>query len=179
MIFSVSHDANGGGRPSAVFYLDGGVMSGKGHLFSSGGGVIPGIPGGSDFEDSHGHVVALVLPVGKHAFDYWQITNGTGLRIYPKEKPPPLVFEVIAGQVKYLGNLHAHLASGKNLVVMTVTGDGFPEVRDERHRDVPMFQEKYPQYQAKVVVELLALGPWIADLETRKQLELSMPVQKK
>jgi hypothetical protein len=34
-------------------------------------------------------------------------------------------------------------------------------------------------HQAKVVVELLELGPWIADPETRKRLELSMPVQKK
>jgi len=176
VVFSVSHDSDAGRHAQALVYMDGGVASGKGHVFSSGGGMITGFSTASDFGDGYGQLFAVALPVGKHAFDSWQITNRSGLWIYPKEKPAPLVFEVGAGQVKYLGNLHAQLETGKNLFGATAVGDGFVLVRDERRRDVPMFQEQYPQFQTKVVVELLDLGPWVKASGTRQYIEVPIPV---
>lgn len=38
---------------------------------------IPGLPGGSEFHNSYGHLLVLALPAGKHTIDAWQITHGT------------------------------------------------------------------------------------------------------
>ena len=174
VVFSVSHDLAGKRAAKAIFYMDRGVASGGSMFFSLDDAFI-GIPKGSEFKDSYGHLLVLSLPVGKHAIDYWQITSGTGLRIRPSEKPIPLMFEVVSGQVKYLGNLHANLQTGKNIFGLTVTGDGYPEVRDQHQRDIPMFENKYPQFKEKIVLDLLPLGPWIQS-ETRKQLDMiTMP----
>ena len=176
VVFSVSHDSDAGRHAQALVYMDGGVASGKGHVFSSGGGMITGFSTATDFEDGYGQLFAVVLPVGKHAFDTWRITDRWALSIYPREQPAPLVFEVGGGQVKYLGNLHAQLQTGKNLFGATVVGNGVVLVRDERRRDVPMFQEQYPQLQTKIVVELLDLGPWVKASGTRQYIEVPTPV---
>jgi hypothetical protein len=166
---------SGGRGAKAIFYLDGGVMSGRGSMFFSLPDAVPGIPGASAFEDSYGQVITLALPPGRHEIDAWQITNGTGMRIFPKEKPAPLVFHVGAGEIKYLGNLHANLQAGKNLFGKSIVGDGYPEVRDLRERDIRMFEVKYPQFKGKVVADILGLGPWIAGLGTRQQIDPPLP----
>lgn len=170
VVVSVSHDLAGRRAARAIFYMDGGAVSGGSTLLSL-DEVIPGTPRGSEFKGSYGHLLVLSLPPGRHAIDSWQITNGTGLRIFPREKPTPLVFEVVSGEVKYLGNLHANLATGKNIFGMTITADGYPEVRDQRQRDLPMFESRYPQLKDKAVIDLLRLGPWIDIPETRRQLD--------
>ena len=172
VFFSVSHDLAGGRGAKAIFYLDGGVTSGTGSMVFSLREAFPGIPAGSEFEDSYGQLVALALPVGKHQIDGWQITNGTGARIYPREKPAPLEFHVQAGQAKYLGNLHANLQTGRNLFEVTIVGNGYPEVRDRRDRDVEIFEARYPQFKGKVVIEPFALGPWIGKSGTRTQVDI-------
>lgn len=152
-------------------------MSAKdGKMLFSLNDAVPGIAGGSAFQDSYGQLLVLALPSGKHEIDSWQITNGTGLRIFSKEKPVPLVFEVSKGQIKYLGNLHANLQTGKNLFGMTITGNGFPEVRDQGKRDIPMLEEKYPQFKGKVAIDLLPLGPWVRSAETLRRVDPPVPV---
>jgi hypothetical protein len=170
VVLSVSHDLAGRRGARAIFHMDGGAASGGNTLLSL-DEVIPGTPRGSEFKDSYGHLLVLLLPPGKHMIDSWQITNGTGLRIFPREKPTPLVFEVISGQVKYLGNLHANLATGKNIFGITITGDGYPEVRDQQRRDILMFENRYPQFSGKVVIDMLRLGPWLDLSDTDRRLD--------
>ena len=175
VFFSVSHDQSGGRGAKAIFYIEGGA-SGESTMVTSLREAFP-IVLGSEFKDSYGQLIALALPVGKHRIGGWQITNGTGLRIYPREKPVPLEFSVHAGQARYLGNLHANLQTGRNVFGITIVGNGYPEVRDRRDRDVPMFEARYPQFRGKVVIEPLALGPWTAGSGTRTQVDNPPPVQ--
>lgn len=168
---SVSHDLVGGQGASALFYIDGGVPEG-GSMLRSSIKEITGSTSESELKDSHGHLVVFALPPGEHAIDYWQITNGTGLRVLPRVKPTPLTFQVVRGQVTYLGNLHANLATGKNLFGITIVGNGYPEVRDRRQRDLELLERRYPQFKGKVAIDLLRLGPWTAPVETRKNVDI-------
>lgn len=174
VVVSVSHDLAGKRASKAIFYMDEGLPSGRSLLFSL-GEAAPGITRGSEFKDSYGQLLVLSLPAGKHTIDSWQITNGTGLRIFPKEKPQPLVFDVMSGQIKYLGNLHANLATGKNIFGITIIGNGYPEIRDQQQRDIPIFEDRYPQFKNKIVIDLLQPGPWIHAPETRKQVDSVIP----
>jgi hypothetical protein len=166
VVFSVSHDLEGSGSTRAIFYMDGGT-SGGGTMVKSIEEVIPGFFDGSRFEDSFGHVLAIALPAGKHTIDDWQITDNA-LRVRAKQKPTALVFEVEKGKVKYIGNLHAKIAEGSFLGIIA---GGYPEIRDRRERDIPIFEEKYAQFKGKVLVETLPLGPWVPLQETRRQFD--------
>lgn len=175
VVLSISHDLAGPWGTNAIFYMDGGVPNG-GEMLTSFDEVIPGIPKRrSEFEDSYGRVLVLVLPVGAHQIDSWQIASA-GLRIRPNEKPTPLKFEVTGGEIKYLGNLHANLKTGKNTFGMRITDNGYPEIRDQQQRDIRMFEEKYPQFKGKIVVNLLQLGPWVQASENTKQIDYHLPV---
>lgn len=173
VILSVSHDLAGPRGTRAIFYMDRGAAHGGSTLFSV-DEAFPGSLRRGEFKDSHGHLLVLSLPPGKHVIDYWQITNGSGLRIFPKEKPKPLEFEVTNGKIKYLGNLHANLQTGKNIFGITITGNGYPEVIDRQTRDIPMFEDKYPQFKGKVALELLPLGPWVQSPETNRQVDITI-----
>lgn len=178
VIVSVSHDLAGGRNTNAIFYVDGGIVSG-GSMLSSSDKDFFGISSGNEFSDSYGRLLVIALSPGRHTIDSWQIANGSGLRILPKEKLAPLTFEVTRGQIKYLGNLHANLATGKNVFGMTIVGDGYPEVRDLRQRDMSLLDNRYPQFRGKASTELLPLGVWGAGTETRRQTDIKvMPVKK-
>jgi hypothetical protein len=125
--------------------------------------TLTGRPG--EFEDSHGRLIALALPVGKHKFTDWQVTDGT-LRLGPAGTLPPLEFSLQPGQVKYLGNLHAHIQMGRNLVRRQVLVGAVPEVRDLRDRDVELFKKRYPQFKDPVTIETLPLGRWTSTAGT-------------
>lgn len=180
VVVSVSHDLEGTRRTSAIFYMDGGVTNG-GQMLRSLDEAMPGMNRASEFKDSYGHLLVLALPSGRHTIDSWQITNGSGLRVFPRNKPTPLAFDVAPGQVTYLGNLHANLMTGKNVFGITITGDGYPEVRNQQQRDIALFENKYPQFKDKVVVKLLPLGPWAESLDTWKQTDpiITTPILKK
>jgi len=174
-VFSVSHDLAGGRGSKAIFYFNGGPTGENGHYVFSLQDVL-GVPTGSDFEDSYGRVYALALPAGHHAVTGWQISNGTGLRLTSKGAPPPLGFDLSPGEIKYLGNLHAHLVTGKNIFRVTIVGDGRPEVRDQRDRDLPLFEEQFPQFKGRAVVGLLNQGPWAAETDVARQVQLPVVV---
>lgn len=180
-VFSVSHDHAGGRGAKAIVYLNGGPTGENGHYVFSLQDVM-GVPTGSDFEDAYGRLYALSLPAGHHRFSGWQISNGTGMRIYPKEAPASLEFDLAPGAIKYLGNLHAHLMTGKNIFRVTTVGNGYLEVRDQRERDLPLFEEQFPQFKGKAVVDLLDQGPWTRDTDVARQLQppvvVSPPGQK-
>jgi hypothetical protein len=175
IVFSVSHDHVGKRGAKGIFHLDGGAMNG-GDTFISLHPVMPGVPFRNEFNDSYGRILAVSLPAGKHEFSSWQITNGAGLRISPKETPTPLVFEVVSGQIKYLGNLHANLSAGNNIFGMKIVLEGYPEILDRRARDISIFENKYPQLKGKVVFDLLPLGPWMQSSGTRKSVDFITPL---
>jgi hypothetical protein len=77
-------------------------------------------------------------------------------------------------EVVYLGDFHGMTEGGRNLFGMKVTGGGYPELRDRRQRDVPMFEAKYPQFRGKTELALLPEGPWVSGAG-RKQLEPTSP----
>lgn len=174
VVFSVSHDLSGGRGAKAIFYMNGGPTAKNGHYVFSLQDVM-GVPTGSDFEDAYGRLYALSLPAGHHAFTGWQITNGTGLRIAPKEAPTPLEFDLAKGEVKYIGNLHANLTTGKNIFGVTIVGSGFPEVKDQRERDLALFDEQFPQFKGRAQTALLRRGPWLPANVTRS-LQVQPPV---
>jgi hypothetical protein len=175
VVFSVSHDLEGGRGAKAIFYLNGGPTSKDGHYVLSLQDVM-GVPTGSDFEDAYGRLYALSLPAGHHAVTGWQITNGSGLRISSRDIPTPLGFDLAPGEVKYIGNLHAVLATGKNIFRVTIVGAGYPEVRDRRERDLPLFEEQFPRYQGKATIGLLPQGPWVPKAGIARQLQPPPPV---
>jgi len=170
VILSVSHDLSGR-NANAIFYLDGLPAQGGSTLVSA-DDAIPGVHRKSEFTDSRGRLLVLALPPGRHVINYWQISNGTGLRIFPKESPPPLEFDVVSGHVKYIGNLHANLQIGKNVFEIPITADGYPEVIDRQARDLPLFESRYPQLKGKVTVDLLPIGPWMLTPETTRKTDL-------
>ena len=166
VVFSVSHDLRGGKGAKGIFYIDSGAASGKGWMVVSLSEAFPGIAARSEFKDSYGQLIALALPAGKHQVDGWKIIDGYGGQALAREKPPPLEFQVHAGQAKYLGNLHAGLRGRKQLLGVTMVDYGYTEVRDQRDRDVGIFEARYPQFKGKVLIELLPLGTWV-DESTR------------
>ena len=176
VFFSVSHDLVGTTNTKVIFYFDGGPVSGGSMVYSLSQNplLLTGYPG--EFEDSHGQLVTLALPVGKHQITCWQVTGTGGVRLGPTGALPPLEFSVQPGQVRYLGDLHANLRMGKNLLGLLVVGDAYPEVRDKRDRDVELFNKKYPQFKDKVTFDPLALGPWIADSGTSRRVDIPPPL---
>jgi len=150
VFFSVTHDAGLEHRGKASFCVDGGPRKGGMQVDSLRHRWM--LWQGSDFVDSYGYLVVRVLPAGRHEVDCWRVDT-TVSTIVPTNAPSPLVFDVIAGQAKYLGNLHARIPPG----------DAILEVRDERERDVKLFDSLYPQFQDLVVLEPLALGRWTAE----------------
>jgi hypothetical protein len=177
VVFSVTHDRAGRRSVRAMAYLDGGPVNG-GYLAYS---IDDDFFGGrNEFKDLYGHVIAMALPAGKHQFDSWRLASNS-VFYYPREKPPPLQFEVVPGQIKYLGNLHGNVEMGKNLFGMSVLAGGHMEVRDERARDLEKFDQRYPQFKGKVVIELLPLGPWLVSLDTLRIMDYTpvLPVPSK
>jgi hypothetical protein len=128
---------------------------------------------GSEFEDSYGQVLALALPAGKHVINSWRLVRTSLYEIGPRKAPAPLEFQVVAGKVQYLGNLHLNLRSGKNMFGISMIDDARPEVRDQRVRDITMIEKKYPQFKDQISIQLLPQGPWLNDAGTRSN---SLPI---
>ena len=127
----------------------------------------------SDFKDSYGRLLVLALPPGRYAIKYWHFTGDIDEESLYTRGGTPLEFDVVPGQVTYLGNLHAHMQVGKisgvaSLACLTCPVAGFLEVRDQQQRDIAMLEKKYPQFKGKVVNNPLPLGPWTESPDNRK-----------
>lgn len=173
VVVSVSHDSWAGRKARGFFYLNGGSLSENGHMLVSLPDAFPGIPGGSDLKDGYGKLYVLSLPAGRHSLRSWQIEDLAGAsRIRPEKEPVPLEFQVVAGKVQYLGNLHVNLRQGKDLFGRTIVGNGYPEIREQQGRDLAIFEKKYPQLKGRASVDLLPQGPWVPDRPMLKVLNL-------
>jgi hypothetical protein len=161
VVVSVSHDLNDAvGNAKAIFYYTSQESDANRGQLESKAESFPGISKRSEFGDVNGRLLVFNLPQGAYKLTSWQISSGN-LYVRPRNEPTPLSFSVKAGEVKYLGNLHAHLKNGNNLVGLPVLAGGYPEIRDERMRDITLLQERFPQFKDKVIVDLLSLGPWV------------------
>lgn len=161
-VFSVAHDIEGGDVNKTIVYLDGGFTSGGAH-FSSSNGTSLIIRRPNDFSDVQGYLHVVELAPGTHRFTYWQISNGSGLRIFPHADLEPLEFEVRAGEVTYVGAFHGHLLRGKNLFGMEITGGGHVGVVDAAYRDLAVLGQRYPQFEGRVRPSAFPSGRWSAE----------------
>lgn len=168
--FSITHDSEGGRASKLIAYLDGGIANG-GSMAPSLQDAIAGIPTASDFEDSLGRLYVLSLPAGHHAFTSWQITN-RGARLFPKEAPAALDFDVVPGTARYLGNINARLIPGKNIFGTIVVADGYPEIGDRSERDLPQIEERYPNLKGGISTVLLRQGPWGAPGDSDRRIDV-------
>jgi hypothetical protein len=172
-VFAVSHDSEAGRGVTLMVYLDRESNPLVNAPYASVKDVA-GIRTGSDFEDDYGRLAVVNLPPGKHNFSFWQITNGSGLRIMPTKDLPPLEFEIKSGSIVYLGDFHGITATGRNIFGIKITGGGYPELRDSHERDFAVLDSKYPQFHGKAQIQLLPLGPWLSE-DIRKQIEPGHP----
>ena len=109
-LFSVSHNRKPGSQASKIyFYINDGFKNHR--VLESRKETLVALSKG-EFADDYGQLLPIILPEGTHKLVRWDITNGTGLEISPRQKPSPLFFNLKAGDIKYLGNLHANLQTG-------------------------------------------------------------------
>ena len=167
VVFAVSHDVSGGRGSTFSVHLDKEGPDALTHIYPS-VETKATIRMGSDFDDDFGRIAVVNLPAGRHELSTWSFSNGTGLFISPKVTPPPLPFEVKAGSVIYLGDIHGLLGVGRNLIGMKSAGDVEPEVRDRHERDLAVLDAKYPQFRGKAVVQLLPTGAWAPGPKTSR-----------
>jgi len=135
-------------------------------------------------EDVTGQYYVHELPAGRYEVQTWRIVvnHGIGyLDVWPRTPPPPLAFDVVAGSVIYLGDLHGTLRFGKMLGFPRAES-GRPEVRDAAERDLRLILADYPQLEGRVTISLLPLGPWGSDEVktsfTAYDLDLYVPIEK-
>lgn len=174
VILSVSHDSASGDGANAIFYLDEERFPGRVVMPSL--NTVASFPQSSDFSDRRGHLYVLELDPGQHTIDGWQVASA-GARIGPRVRAPALTFEVKAGQVLYLGNLHAQLQLGHRMLFGGRAAYGAQAVvQDKSEQDIRLAEARTPALKGKVQTALLPLGPWSVTPETSKQLDpIPMP----
>lgn len=172
VVVSVTHDAETGRRARAVFVIDQQAKMVETRVLRSVEEVM-GIPKGSDFDEERGRVYVLDVEPGVHSVDSWQ-SAGDSVRIAPRNAPPPLRFEVKAGEVVYIGNLNLNHTTGRNVFGMSVIAGALPEVRDRRGLDLAIAERKVPSIKGRVQVRLLPLGAW-SEGAVERQVEAVPP----
>ncbi|MDD4964407.1 MAG: hypothetical protein PHI11_10875 [Gallionella sp.] len=178
-VFSVTHDKKPGTRNAVAHFYVVDKSNGNYQVLESQSDAVIWKFGDSEFPDQYGRLMSILLPASSYVLSSWLIDNGTGMQITPRTKPEKLPFELHAGEVKYMGNLHANLDTGENFLGISITSSGHPEIKNEAERDIPLFEKKYPQFKGKVVVDLLKLGLWTPASEVGSHINLNMiPVQK-
>lgn len=119
-----------------------------------------GPSGPSDFADASGTLFAIPLPPGDYVFYKWDIDNGSNAIIYPID-PKPLPFTVKKGEATYIGNLHMHLRTGRNILGITIIADGQPAISDRSDRDIPLLLKRYTNLKREdIVIQILDDRPW-------------------
>jgi hypothetical protein len=175
VVLSVSHDIEAGDGAKAIFYLDEDRYPGRVVMTSVKDTL--SIATKSDFGVRRGHLYVLELEQGSHEIKLWQVYSA-GARLFPKEMPPPLKFEVRAGEALYLGNLHAKLTLGHTLLF----GGGraaygaIPNVEDQSKEDIALAEAMVPALKGRVKKAVLPLGPWTRTGETIKKIDKIDPI---
>ena len=159
-IVSVTHDYTTGARANAIFYLKNDQTFGafeQRQLHSRPN--IAGIPRRSDFSGVYGQVYVLQMDPGSYQIAGWMTRNGA-LHASPRYPPPPLHFDIKAGEVIYIGNLNLNHSMGRSLFGIPVLASVMAEVRNHETADIPIAEQKAPLVKGRVVSRLLPIGPW-------------------
>ncbi len=172
VVLSITHDEDTGSRASTMFYVDPSSAVGIGDERILRSQATPDDVRSATPRAERGSVYVMSMNPGKHQIVRWQTTSGP-FRLLPRAQLPPLRFEVAAGEVVYLGNLHMVNVLGRpSFVSPWVPVSGTPEVRDREALDVSIAELKAPAIKGKVVSRLLPLGVWgERDPETRRNDE--------
>jgi len=175
--FAVTHDLGVQSGHNAIVYLDDGPISG-GWAYQSYESPLPLYTRGSDYSDAVGYLYVISLPAGRHEFTSWQITDGGGLRIYPKKPVQRLAFDVKPGEIQYVGAFHAHVQQGRNMFGWMATHNGFIVTTDKSARDLSLLLKRYPKLQGKVATTVVHAGVWgkVNDASTILESPLPIPV---
>lgn len=118
--------------------------------------------------DECGRLFALELPAGEYVIKAVQINDlASEHALYPSEayslSLDEFNFTVVAGQTRYLGNLHSHICIGAaghygNLSVWAARG----AVRDAYNRDWQLLTQKYVVLrQLPVEKAVIKTNPWL------------------
>ncbi|MCW7540138.1 hypothetical protein OOT46_20090 [Aquabacterium sp. A7-Y] len=171
VILSATHSEDAGSWADVSFFFDRSKPETRTTLHSKETALTIPLP--SDFDDLYGRVYVLTLPPGQHQIDAWNVVGGrTQSFVTPQPPPPPLSFEVSAGEVLYLGNLHMNIRMASVGLGGWAPVDGYPEVRDRRELDIAVAEKKHPVLQGKVSTRLLPLGPWLSEeARTERRVE--------
>jgi hypothetical protein len=108
--------------------------------------------GDSDFSDVCAHLFVIDLPAGDYEMTGWSVENDLHVHFYANPWTPAK-FTIQAGKSTYVGNIHMGILSGPN--VWGFAG-AWPFLHDERARDIPVLERKYPAINdSNTVVALL------------------------
>ncbi len=126
----------------------------------------------SDFSNEFAVLKVIEVPAGTITLDRWRFSMG---QLYFEAFDEPLEHPISLkpGEVVYIGNLHLKTKFGENFLGMNMVAGVFPEIRDEKARDLALLKSQYPQL-SQVRESLLPTGPWL----TPEQLALWDSLQK-
>ena len=119
--------------------------------------------GKQDFSNPPGALWVLELNPGTHRISRWGVmyNSGAGEGTFQARNCPPIPFDVHAGEILYLGNLHMETSMARNVFGLKALGRGYPTFRDEKSRDLARFREKYPALATHhIETRLLDFSPW-------------------
>lgn len=117
----------------------------------------------SPFEPTWGNYFVREYPAGRYAFKHWQLIQRIpyGFRTFEPGEPAPLLeFEIPAGRVVYLGNIHGELEIEKNWLGGQQVLGVVPRIRNESERDLALILKAYPQLVGKVEIRPFPAGRW-------------------
>lgn len=94
-----------------------------------------------------GQLLAVSLEAGTYEITRWTlyVTNNMGYKYISPENPIPHKFNINAGEILYIGNLHLSTLYGKNAFGISIEAGTKPNVQDKNERDYILAKEKYPQ----------------------------------
>jgi len=110
-------------------------------LWIKGLAIQPGATGpDSGLEHQLGRFFAVELAAG--TYEIYQLDGNKG----PLTHMQPVLFDVLPGEIQYIGNLHVRYCLYKpdRRVYRSHVSRGIPSVRDEAHRDLPLLRRKFP-----------------------------------
>jgi hypothetical protein len=112
------------------------------------------------FPGENGVLFLFEVPAGKHQLDHWYAREASKT-LTPEGAMQPLSFEVAAGEIVYLGNVHMELTFGRNLLGAPVTTRVMPRIRDAFARDLDLLKARHPELIVeRVRPRALPLGDW-------------------
>ncbi len=161
VIVSVSHDVQAGTEANGRITLDG--RTPQYMLFRTSASLLESAIR-NDFTDRIGQVYVIEVAPGHHRFTSWSVQMG-GRVAQTSADDPPLEFDVAAGQVVYLGDLHIDLTMHQT----RLTHNNFPvaavvRVADRSAVDIAIAEAANPWIAGKARTKLLTPDVWGAGL---------------